>query len=228
MITDLSLHNFAQVFLNYPFDADFETYSHAMHFGVVAAGLIPVCAKDLTTSDRPRLPMLVEGIIKCQYSAHDFSKLRGEGADNFARMNMPLEMGMALFYALQSQHPAHRCAFFVANSYDYKIASSDLSGLDLITYDGNELSLVANVYEWLRDVIQSPFTKRLSTIIVKEKYNEFKKETKRVKGSGKRGHLSHDEAQELMYMICSKCKWWPWRTNYGRQAFPKTPLTWKH
>src|ERR1044071_5267760 len=88
-----------QVFLNYPFDEEFRMFAHAMHFAVVAAGLIPVCAYDLTTPDRPRLDILIDAITHSRYSIHDFSRLRGEGEQNFARLNMPLEMGMALFHA---------------------------------------------------------------------------------------------------------------------------------
>jgi hypothetical protein len=31
-----------QVFLNYPFDEEFEPLANAIHFSVIAAGLIPV------------------------------------------------------------------------------------------------------------------------------------------------------------------------------------------
>lgn len=97
-----------QVFLNYPFDEEAEDISNAMHFAVIAAGLLPVCAKDLSTPDRPRLQMLVETIAKCHYSAHDFSRCTGEGPNNLARFNMPVEMGMALFNALQNQRAGDR------------------------------------------------------------------------------------------------------------------------
>jgi hypothetical protein len=69
-----------QVFLNYPFDQQFSALADAMNFAVVAGGLIPVCAYDLSTPDTPRLDSLVEAIENCHYSAHDFS--RSEGLDH--------------------------------------------------------------------------------------------------------------------------------------------------
>jgi hypothetical protein len=60
MRTHLSTFKHAQVFLNYPFDAEFESLAHVMHFAVVAAGLIPLCANDLSVPDRPRLEMLID------------------------------------------------------------------------------------------------------------------------------------------------------------------------
>ena len=120
-----------QVFLNYPFDKEAEGISLAMHFAVAAAGLLPVCAFDLTAPDRPRLEMLVEAISSCQYSAHDFSRFKGEGEHNFSRFNMPVEMGMGLFHALRTQRLGHRCAFFVSSPHEYRTFASDLAGLDL-------------------------------------------------------------------------------------------------
>ena len=63
-----------QVFLNYPFDEEFSALADAMSFAVVAGGLLPVCAYDLTTPDRPRLETLVEAIRCCHNPAHDFSR----------------------------------------------------------------------------------------------------------------------------------------------------------
>jgi len=72
MRNNLATYVDVQVFLNYPFDDEYEPLANAMHFAVVAAGFIPVCAKDLSAPDRPRLEMLVDSIIHCRYSLHDF------------------------------------------------------------------------------------------------------------------------------------------------------------
>src|ERR1700730_5083943 len=109
-----------QVFLNYPFDEEFEPFAIAIHFAVVAAGLIPICAKDVSTPDQFRLELLVDMISNCRFSVHDFSRYKGQGEKNFARFNMPIEMGMALFYAFSTEQREHRCAFFVATRNDYK------------------------------------------------------------------------------------------------------------
>ena len=105
---DLASFKHHQVFLNYPFDPDFASVAEALNFAVVAAGLIPVCALDLSAPDRPRLDMLIEAISSCHYSAHDLSPAKGEGEQNFARMNMPIEMGLALYPALTSQRSEQR------------------------------------------------------------------------------------------------------------------------
>jgi hypothetical protein len=92
MRTHLAQYKSAQVFLNYPFDVEFENLAYAMHFAIVAAGFIPVCAKDLTSPDRPRLEMLVHAIDNCHLSVHDFSRLTGEGENNFAIPNSGIRL----------------------------------------------------------------------------------------------------------------------------------------
>jgi hypothetical protein len=228
MRTNLGLYENCQVFLNHPFDEKFEHFAHAMHFAVVAAGFVPVCALDWSVPDRPRLEMLTEAITKCHYSAHDFSRCRGYGAKNFARFNMPIEMGMALFHGLHTQRSGHRCAFFVAEKHDYKIFASDLSGLDPKCYENDDVLLVVSVYEWLRGVAPESSLNRLRTTDLKSKYEEFKRKLTRLEGNGKGGRPSHDEAQELMFSICSACGWWDYRrTKAGRSEFPVLQLSWR-
>jgi len=84
MRRNLSAYTPCQVFLNYPFDREFASLANAMNFAVVAGGLLPLCAYDITTPDRPRLELLVDAIRNCQYSAHEFSRSTGGGPNNFA------------------------------------------------------------------------------------------------------------------------------------------------
>jgi hypothetical protein len=222
MRSNLAAYQQHQVFLNYPFDEQAESISHAMHFAVVAAGLLPVCAFDLSSPDRPRLEMLVDAITSCHYSAHDFSRCTGEGEKNLSRFNMPLEMGMALFHALYNQKT--RCAFFVTTPHDYKGFVSDLGGLDALVYDSDS-TLLVKMYEWLRNA-EAVFIPQPSAV-VRDIYNEFKNRLLNLRGCGTEGRASHHEAQELMYQTASKHGLWDWRANHaGKIAFPAVPLQW--
>jgi hypothetical protein len=214
-----------QVFLNYPFDPQFSTLADAMSFAVVASGLLPVCAHDLATPDTPRLEMLVEAIQYCHYSAHDFSRSEGAGPQNFARMNMPIEMGMALFYALQTQRREHRCLFFVPNAHDYQAFASDLAGLDPKVHNNEESRILVETYDWLRSVVPQAVVTACPSIEVLERYETFTKEKERLRGSGIGSRPSHEETRELMYRLCGECGWWDWRTTrHGKDEFPQVPL----
>lgn len=214
-----------QVFLNYPFDENFTEFSHAMHFAVISAGLLPVCAKDISEPDKVRLDQLLDAINNCRFSAHDLSRCRGEGASNFARMNMPVEVGMALFYSFKTAHQMHRCAAFAPTPHDYKRFASDLSGLDFPSYDGDDISLLVSVYEWLRKVVLQHYFNSQPMDLVVRKYSEFKESLGMINGSGRGATPTHDEAQELMYRICANCGWWEFRSRReGQFEFPRLPL----
>jgi hypothetical protein len=225
MRRNLEAYSNFQVFLNYPFDDDFASLADAMNFAVVAGGLLPLCAYDLTTPDRPRLEMLVEAIRCCRYSAHDFSRSEGAGPQNFARMNMPIEMGMALFHALHTQRREHRCLFFVPTAHDYKAFASDLAGLDPRVHNNDDTRILTDTYEWLRGVVPAALFNPQPTVDVLDKFSVFKAKRSCVKGSGIGGHPSHEEAREVMYQICAECGWWDWRENrMGKDEFPIIPL----
>lgn len=225
MRTNLAAYSTFQCFLNYPFDESFAPLADAMAFAVVAAGLLPVCAYDLTAPDRPRLEMLVEAIRNCSYSVHDLSRPHGEGESNFARMNMPIEMGMALFHALHTQRREHRCLFFVSTPHHYKAFASDLAGLDPRIHNNEESRLLTDTYEWLRAVVPAALFNSQATINVIDKFNEFKIMTGRVRGSANGGQASHDEKREVMYRVCGEVGWWDWRDNRaGKGEFPQVPI----
>ncbi len=225
MRRDLKAYLPYQVFLNHPFDVEFLPLADAMSFAVIAGGLLPICAYDLTSPDRPRLEMLVDAIQCCHYSAHDLSRSAGEGKKNLARMNMPIEMGMALFYALVSQRREHRCVFFVPSPHDYKAFASDLSGLDPKCHQNDETRLLTDMYDWLRGVVPGSLFNSQPTVEIVGKFKEFKKRLKSIRGAGGNGKPSHEERREMMYQVCAECDWWDWReTRAGRDQFPPVPL----
>jgi hypothetical protein len=228
MRRNIAAYSASQVFLNYPFDQEFAGMANAMSFAVVAGGLLPVSGFDLTAPDRPRLDMLVEAIRHCRYSAHDFSRFTGEGPRNFARMNMPIEMGMAVFHALNTQRQEHRCTFLVSTPHDYRAFASDLAGLDPRCHHNDEIRLLSEMYEWLRSVVPAALFNSQPTVEVAAKFREFKERLTSVRGSMDDGSPTYEETRELMYQMCSECGWWDWReTRSGREEFPAIPIAWK-
>lgn len=187
MRRNLAAYSACQVFLNYPFDPAFAEMANAMSFAVVAGGLLPVCAYDLSIPDKPRLEMLVDAIRSCHYSAHDLSRTTGEGLQNFARMNMPVEMGMALFHALNTQRREHRCLFFVPEAHGYKGFVSDLAGLDPRVHNNDPTRILIDTYEWLRNVVPSALFNSQATIEIIDKFAEFKNGVAKIRGSADGG-----------------------------------------
>ncbi|MEV0677619.1 hypothetical protein AB0I60_13965 [Actinosynnema sp. NPDC050436] len=224
MRRDIAAYAPYQVFLNHPYDNDFRRHADALGFAVVAAGLLPVSARDLSSPDRLRLDVIFEAIRNCRYSLHDLSRAHGDGPNGLARMNMPLEMGMALYHALDRQRDDRRCAFFVPDQHDHRRFASDLAGLDPKVYQ-DPATLLTGAYEWLRAIVPMAYVSSQPAVDVVDAYREFTEECAYVQSAERSGVLTHEEAREVMYQVCAKRDWWDWRnTRTGRDAFPETPL----
>lgn len=99
---------------------------------------------------RPRVQRILDGLTACRYSIHDLSRYRGEGDENIARMNMPLELGMAM--ALHAHPPfegTHEWMVMVPEDHVYQRYVSDLAGYDPRTHDGTAEQVGITVLGWL-------------------------------------------------------------------------------
>lgn len=226
MTRDLAVYSKFQVFLNYPFEPAYRPFGDALAFGVAAAGLLPLSALDYSSPDTLRLSRLVEAISSSAYSVHDLSRSQGEGPDNYARMNMPVEMGMALFHAMNTQYQEHRCAFVVPQAHGYQKFASDLAGLDPLVYEDSAPQLVTLTFEWLQRVVPRQWLSVQAASLVAEAYAEFEAACASLAALNG-GHPGHSEAREVMYRVCGLRGWWDWReTRSGREQFPSVPLHW--
>jgi len=145
------------VFINCPFDPAYETLLHAIVLTTVSLGFIPRCALEAGDADY-RFPHILELLTKSKYSIHDLSRFTGEGAANLARMNMPLELGVAI--GLKLSRKKHRWAVMVPTApvdpqagqaaFEYQRYISDLAGKDPLRHEQTPESVVREVYSWLK------------------------------------------------------------------------------
>lgn len=142
------------VFINCPFDPAYENLLHAIVLTTVSLGFVPRCA--LESGDAGyRFPHILELLTKSKYSIHDLSRFTGEGAANLARMNMPLELGVAIGLKLSRQK--HRWTVMVPSApardqaaFEYQRYISDLAGKDPLRHEQTPQSIVREVYSWLK------------------------------------------------------------------------------
>ena len=128
------------VFINCPFDAEYSTLFDAIVFATVCCGFMPRCALESGTVSEPRLARIPRAIFNSRYSIHDLSRCRGEGDENFARFNMPLELGMAMAKRFMDPVDEHDWLVLVPRDHAYLRFISDLAA-----YDG----VVTAVMAWL-------------------------------------------------------------------------------
>ncbi len=149
------------VFINCPYDRDFESTFDAILFSTVCCGFMPRSAVESVNTAEARMSRILEGIFSSKYSIHDLSRCRGEGDEHLARFNMPLELGMAMArrYMTARKSERHDWLVLVPEGHGYLKFVSDLAGFDPMRYDGKTESVVSKVMSWLAtrpDAVKTP------------------------------------------------------------------------
>jgi hypothetical protein len=139
------------VFVNCPFDEDFAPLLQAIAFCITDLGFFPRLAPENANTAANRLDRILELIRGSKYGIHDLSRCRSAAAGEYARLNMPFELGLD-----------HACARFGGgqmsgksilvleeNRYDYQKGLSDISGWDIHAHGGDFIKAVRIVSGWL-------------------------------------------------------------------------------
>ena len=140
------------VFINCPFDPKYRDLMLAIVFSVSAHGFVPRSARETEGDAEPRFSRILTTIATSKYSVHDLSRSTGEGGENYARFNMPLELGMAAAFRFErrgSDRP-HEWLALVPEGYAYQRFVSDLAGFDPARHDTSVPSITREVPAWLR------------------------------------------------------------------------------
>ena len=109
---------------------------------------------------------IVQAIFSSRYSIHDLSRCRGEGSEQLARFNMPLELGIAMARRFMTgrKEQQHDWLLLVPEGHGYLKFVSDLAGFDPLRYDGRIESVVPGVMSWLAtrpDVVRTATPKQV-------------------------------------------------------------------
>jgi len=151
------------VFINCPFDKDYLTLFDAVIFAVTCCGFLPRSALESGDVAELRIQRILKAMFSSEYSIHELSRCHGEGEQNLARFNMPLELGMAMARAFETSPPRvkkHDWLALVPEGHVYQKVISDLSGYDPKDHDGSVQDVVRKVMSWLitRPGAVCPFT----------------------------------------------------------------------
>lgn len=146
------------IFLNCPFDKDYDAILQAILFCVVYAGLTPRLARERLDSSELRLDKirtLIEGSL---YSIHDLSRCQAGKKGEHYRLNMPFELGLDYGCRLYFGHGRERKRILILEEkpYRYQAALSDLAGCDIEVHGAEPSVAVRKVRNWLIDVAGNP------------------------------------------------------------------------
>lgn len=139
------------VFINCPFDDDYRPVMDAIVFSTVCCGFLPRSALESGGVAIPRMERIARCVLSSRYSIHDLSRCKGEGDHNFARFNMPLELGIAMGRSLSAKtaDEEHDWLLLVPKGHSYMQFASDLAGYDAKQYEVTAESVVPAVMSWL-------------------------------------------------------------------------------
>ncbi len=128
------------VFLNLPFDQQYEAIFVAYVVGLVTLGMEPRCILEVDEDGDGRMGRLYKLIEECGCSIHDISYRGTE-----FRYNMPFELGIA--YALTPKSPQRKLVIFEAKRRDLLKTLTDLRGFDPKVHGMRGKKALAMIYE---------------------------------------------------------------------------------
>lgn len=139
------------IFINCPFDRDYEPILQAILFCTLYLGFIPRIATEATDSAQVRLEKLRTLIEGSKFSIHDLSRCQAREAGEPYRLNMPFELGIdygCRQYYGKGRHEK-KLLILEEQPYRYQAAISDLAGCDIQSHDANFELAIRKVRNWL-------------------------------------------------------------------------------
>lgn len=148
-MTDLNFDR--NVFVNCPFDKEYEHILQAILFCLVRFGLRPRIASEKNDSGEARIDRIFDLIVSSRYSIHDLSRCQAREAGEYYRLNMPFELGIDYCCRRIGEDPLSRKHILILEEkhYRYQAAISDLAGSDIEAHDGNYEVAVRKIRNWL-------------------------------------------------------------------------------
>lgn len=145
------------VFINCPFDKSYiDDLLKPVLYVLVKNKFTPRLSLEVSDSGQIRLQKIIEIIKSCKYSIHDLSIVKSKKAKEFARMNMPFELGID--YGLRSsdipQMKGKQFLILEAIKYDYTKAISDISGFDIKAHNNETEKIFDCLYSWLSETLK--------------------------------------------------------------------------
>lgn len=139
------------VFINCPFDAEFNNSFQALVFGVIGCGFRVRCAREMDDAGETRIDKLYRIIEESRYGIHDLSRTQPDADTGLPRFNMPLELGIFLgarkFGGVDQA--LKRCMILDTEQYRFQQFVSDLSGMDIKAHGDDPRRMVGHVRDFL-------------------------------------------------------------------------------
>lgn len=156
------------VFINCPFDADYDAMLQAILFCIVYLGFTPRIAKERNDSGEYRLDKIKSLIEGSKYSIHDLSRIQASEKGEYYRLNMPFELGID--YGCRQYYGKNRdqkkILILEEKKFRYQTAISDLAGCDIEAHNGEVDVAIRKIRNWLMGAAGIPQADGASSIYI--------------------------------------------------------------
>ncbi len=145
------------IFINCPLDKTYiDDLLKPMLYVLVKNGLTPRLSLEVSDSGQARLEKITEIIKGCKYSIHDLSIVISKKKNEFARMNMPFELGIDYGLRKSGTTVLNTKQFLIleGNKYDYMKAISDINGFDIKVHSNDTEKVFDCLYSWLSETLK--------------------------------------------------------------------------
>lgn len=163
------------VFINCPFDAEYQPLFHAITFAVIHCGYTVRCALETEDTGATRIEKIYALIEACQFGIHDISRIERDALNDLPRFNMPFELGVflgATRFGLRNQRNK-RCLVLEAERYRYQKFLSDIAGQDIRHHDNDPARAVGAVRDWLASARPKTAKPLPGATAIMKHYQEF-------------------------------------------------------
>jgi len=186
-----------QVFLNCPFDKEYQGIFEAIIFSVLHCGFVIRCARERDDSAETRISKIVDIIRGSQFGIHDISRVELDETNGLPRFNMPLELGLFLgarAFSNEAKHRKKKCLILDSEPYRYQKFISDIAGQDIRSHNGCALTALKVTRDWLANVVNRKLPGSLET---ERLYSEFHRDLPLILAELS---LPHNEVQFVEYV----------------------------
>lgn len=143
------------IFINCPFDLEYNTLLRPLLFTIIYCGLNPRIALERFDSSEIRFDKIKELIEDSCLSIHDLSKIKSTKKNEYFRLNMPFEIGLDLGCRLYHQNTKYRnkkSLILEKERYAYQKALSDISNSDVKCHRGEPEEIIFEVRNWFSEL----------------------------------------------------------------------------
>jgi hypothetical protein len=161
------------VFLNCPFDDEYQDLFRSIIFAIQDCGFLPRCALEVSDSGDTRIDKIVQIIRECKYGIHDISRTELSSEHQLPRFNMPLELGIFLGAKRfgQKEQTEKRCLILDREPHRYQKFCSDIAGQDILVHNQQPSEAIKAVRDWLSST--KPEGILPGSIYITERYDKF-------------------------------------------------------